>query len=118
MGTGSFINNVYGRMRGGPEPQEGMGATILMYTDRHAATIVRVGRGRRPWLQVQRDHARRVDDNGMSDAQQYEYQANPEAPRETYTLRKNGAWVREHEAMDSGTRLLVGKREEYYDFSF
>ena len=47
---------------------------------------------------VQRDNAKRTDKNGMSETQQYEYTANPEARKVTVTLRKNGRWVTQGES--------------------
>lgn len=54
----------------------------------------------------------------MSESQDYCYEQNPNAKRETYTLRKNGAWVKEGESMKNGSRLRIGERLEYFDFSF
>ena len=116
MHTGSFINHLQGASKQ-PEPEVGMGATILMWSDREAATIVSVSKsGKR--IEVQRDHAKRTDNNGLSESQTYEFTPNPEGPRIAYTLRKNGQWVREGESMKGGQRLRVGSRDHYYDFSF
>jgi hypothetical protein len=115
--TGSVVNMVMGAARP-PVPQVGMGATVLLYTDRHAATIVAVERhGTR--VVIQRDVATRTDSNGaFTESQAYSYRPNPNGQREAYTLRKNGAWVREGDPMKSGERLSIGHRSEYYDFSF
>jgi hypothetical protein len=51
-----------------------MGATVLMYSDRHAGTIVEVCGKRLMW---QADTASRTDKNGVSDAQSYSYERNP-----------------------------------------
>lgn len=94
-----------------------MGATILMWTDRLAVTIVEVSaNGRR--VVVQRDKATRTDSNGMSDAQSYTYEPDTDAPRQTFTLRKNGQWVRQGDNMGSGTKLSIGHRSHYHDYSF
>lgn len=99
------------------EPEVGMGATILMYSDRHAATIVEVNASKTR-VGIQRDDAKRVDDNGMSDSQHYEFTPDTSAPVEYYTLRKNGKWVRVGQPQSSGAQIGVGYRSEYYDFTF
>lgn len=114
--TGSLVNY----LQGGPTketPKVGMGATVLMWTDRTPATIIEVSPSGKT-LKAQEDDAKRVDSNGMSDAQQYEYTPNPEGYTTTFTLRKNGSWVRQGESMNTGQRLRIGSREKYYDFSF
>lgn len=100
-----------------PTPEVGMGATVCMYSDRHACTIVEVnGRGTR--VVVQEDTATRTDRNGLSDAQSYEYTPNPDAARDVFTLRKNGRWVRQGESTTGGTALSIGHRSKFHDFSF
>jgi hypothetical protein len=116
--TGSLISNLY--LSGqGPTPEVGMGATIAHWTDRTAATIVEIVRfktgkraGQIKALIVQADHAARTDSNGMSDAQSYEYSRNPDAPRVTCTVTKHGQFKH------GSDRLIVGIRDEHYDFSF
>lgn len=116
MTTGSFVNHVYGRMVNTPTPEVGMGATVLMWTDRAPATIVEVVSPKT--IKVQGDNAKRVDENGMSESQTYEYTPNEDGPVDTYTLRKNGRWIRKGDPMKGGQCLLVGSREKYHDFSF
>lgn len=116
MRTGSLINLVQGNSRQ-HTPEVGMGATILMWTDRHAATIIEVSKSGKS-IVVQRDNAKRTDNLGMSDAQSYEYTPNPNGTKTTYTLRKNGAWVRKGSGMKNGERLGIGYRNEHYDYSF
>lgn len=114
--TGSLINHVTSGDRDA-EPVVGMGATILLWTDRHAATVVEVSASKKR-LSIQRDKATRTDKNGMSDSQAYSFEPNPEAHRETYTLRRNGAWVVLGGGQKNGRRLKLGARSEYRDFSF
>ena len=113
--TGSLINHLTSSARDAA-PAVGMGATILGWTDRYACTIVEVSASRKR-VTVQRDNARRTDTNGMSDCQSYEYSPNVDAPREVFTLRKSGAYVRQGDSM-SGNRLKIGARNHYHDFSF
>lgn len=113
--TGSLMNHIDSKTRD-TMPAVGMGATILMWSDRHACTIVSVEKnGKR--IGVQRDHAKRTDGNGMSDCQSYEFTPNSEAHVEFFTLRKNGNYVREGDSI-KGSPLKIGARSEYYDFSF
>lgn len=114
--TGSFINHAMS-MAGQPEqPEVGMGATELMWTDRHAYTVTRVVSPRR--VEVRQDLAIRVDENGMSDAQQYRYEPDPEAPVEVITKRKNGRWVRMGQPTSHGPVFILGTRDEHHDYSF
>jgi len=109
MSTGSLINNLLG----GPttiKPEVGMGATILMWTDRHAATITAVSKSGKT-IKVRQDLAKRIDKNGMSEMQTYEYSPNPLQPEITFRLTKKG-W------RSNGTSLAIGRRAEYIDFSF
>ena len=98
-------------------PEPGMGATVLMYTDRHAATIVRVSRDRRT-VWVARDTATRTDTNGMSESQTYAYTPGDWTQTACYTLRKNGRWVEKGVPMRGTPRLLLGHRRTYFDYSF
>jgi hypothetical protein len=118
--TNSLVNNLMmdSRQR---EPSVGDGATVLMWTDRYAATIVTVERfktGRRAGevkaVEVREDHAKRTDRNGQSESQTYEYSPNPSATVQRFTLRANGRY----EQPGGGSGLLIGHREMYHDFTF
>lgn len=89
--------------------EAGTGATILCWTDRQAATIVKVTP---KTVHVQRDIATRIDKNGMSESQEYSYTPNPKALVEVFRLTKTG-WRN-----PSGFHLSIGHRDEYYDYSF
>ena len=99
------------------QPEVGQGATLLLWSDRKPATVVAVSRSGLK-VTVQEDRATRTDENGMSESQSYTYERDPEGWTYTFTLRKNGSWVEEGSKMRSGTRLALGRREKYYDFSF
>lgn len=117
MRNGSLMNMIAVDSRSAA-PEVGMGATIVMWSDRHAATVVGVSESGKT-VQVQQDHAKRIDDLGMTDSgQQYEFTPNPDAGIATFTLRKTGRWVRKGESERNGTVILLGHRDEYYDFSF
>lgn len=108
--TGSMVNHLMSGINGSPVPQVGMGATILMWTDRHAATIVKVTPTQ---VHVQRDIAKRVDSNGMSEMQTYLYEADPTADVEIFRKTKNG-----YRKAGGGYSLRIGDRAEYHDYSF
>ena len=116
MRTNSLINNIYAH---NPDatPEVGMGATVCWSSDRHAATIVEVSADGET-LVVQRDIATRTDSNGMSDCQSYSYEPNPEAAVDTFTRRKNGKYVRKDESTKHGVVLMVGIRDNHFDYSF
>ena len=118
---GSLQNLVYANARSeDADPKVGTGVTEIMYSDRHAYTVVeapeRFPVGAR--IVVQRDKATRTDKNGMSDAQSWRFEQDTEGPRVTLSLRKNGRWVPVGQGLNSGGRWLVGVRMEHYDFSF
>ena len=109
---GSLNNMLDARMLPKPDFQVGDGATLLSYSDRHAATIVEINESRTRVV-IQMDHAKRVDKNGMSETQVYEYTPNPEAARLVFTLRKDGTFK-----LSGGLQgVIIGRREEYRDFT-
>ena len=106
--TGSLTNHVL-TGPGQAEPAVGMGATICCWTDRHAGTIVKVTPCQ---VHVQEDNAVRTDSNGMSECQTYAYEPNPNAPITVFRKTKRG-W-----RSKCGRGLVIGKRMEFYDYSF
>lgn len=113
-GTGNLWNHVASRYVD-PEPKVGMGVTFLYWTDRGAGTIMEVKSPRR--IVVTEDISTRTDSNGMSESQNYKYDVNPKAPRQIFTKRKNGAWVKLGDEMN-GQRIKLGYRDAYHDYSF
>lgn len=111
---GNLMNRVQENVASKP-PQVGMGATILMFSDRYAATVTEVN-GKR--VIVQQDTATRTDNNGMSDSQSYEYVPNPLGQYWVFTMRKNGRYVVEGADMRNGVILVIGHRDHYHDFGF
>jgi hypothetical protein len=111
-------------------PIVGMGATILAWTDRYPATIVEVfsaAPGNALYITVQEDDAKRIDNNGMSEIQSYEYSANPKARKLTFVQMVGGGWQertfnattkRWNKCEGGGNGLRIGERDKYYDFSF
>ena len=113
--TNSLVNHFLSGTKGQPEPEVGMGATLLCWTDRQAHTIVEVLSPRR--IVVKRDNVKRTDSNGMSEDQSYTYETNNEATSEVYTKRKNGGWYKAGASMKD-YQLRIGDRREYHDFGF
>lgn len=118
-----MLNQIYESMTiNAPEPELGMAATITHWTDRDAATVVGIlGKV----VKVQQDHAKRTDTNGMSDAQSYEYSRNPDGRVYFFRRDKHNRWVqvkfneltgRWNNA--AGPGLILGFRDEHYDYSF
>lgn len=125
--TNSLTNHILSRaVIGQPEPEVGMGATILCWTDRNAATITKVWTWRKSmFVTVQEDTAKRVDKNGLSECQVYEFSPNPNGA--TYTFRRlgDGRWQGAHFntktqrwSKSEGEGLRIGERNKYRDFSF
>ena len=128
--TGSLVNHVWSRTRPvGPEDVcEGMGATFLSWTDRHAATVHAVWsegkKSPRTYISVREDNWRRTDKNGISEAQDYEFTPNPDGREEVY--RWNGErWEGVYRNPTSGRwnkcrnyGLLLGQRSKFEDPSF
>lgn len=108
---GSFHNQQYARYQS-PEPEVGMGATEISWTDRTAYTVVAIVTKR--VIEVQRDKAIRVDTNGMSESQSYRYEPDPYGMKYRVSKHKDGTWRFE------GTKIILalGFRDEYYDYSF
>ncbi len=114
LGTSSLTNAIFAASAQ-PEPQIGMGATIIMATDRYAATIVEVTHCS---VVIQQDYSERTDRNGMSESQDWAYSPNRKARRETYSLRRHGRYVARGERTNGGTHLVIGERDHYIDPSF
>lgn len=108
--TNSLTNAMLSGSIGAPEPVVGMGATILGWTDRHAATIVKVTPTQ---IHVQQDIAKRADKNGMSECQEYTYERDETAPIEVFRKTKRG-----YRKAGGGSSLRIGDRQEYHDYSF
>lgn len=131
--TGSFINHMQSRATiGQPRPAVGMGATILLWSDRLAATIVDVIEigGSKRWLyeiRVQLDRATVAEGSTHDGSASYTYAPNPKARIETYRSERDGGQWRQMGLSEKGNLVLrkggghglrIGDREEYRDPSF
>jgi hypothetical protein len=127
--TGSLINHMYSRgVIGQPTPVVGMGCTELLWTDRHAGTIVEVveDKGAVQRIGITQDKAIVVKGSSFDGSAEYEYETRIDAGVSYYRIGKNGFWqqCRLNErnrwvSTGSGGRgLRIGAREEYRDPSF
>jgi hypothetical protein len=109
--TNSLINMVMAG-NNNPVPEVGMGATKIMWTDRHPFTVVEVVNERR--LVLQADKYFRTDGGGMSDSQEYAYQSDPDGVKVEVTKRKDGSW-----RVRGGDQLFsIGERSAHFDYNF
>lgn len=120
--TGSLVNHMMS-LGSAPEVTIGMGATLLSWTDRDAATVVSYD-AKRQIVGVQQDDAKRTDTNGISEAQEYEFTPNPNAYISYFKFGRKG-WnrVRFNEETKRWVKtgsggLSVGVRSKFHDFSF
>jgi hypothetical protein len=99
-----------------PEPQVGMGVTECLYSDRSPYEIIEVKDARH--ITVRALDWKRVDQNGASDCQDYEYFSNPENHTAELFLTKQGQWRQRFGRRLGVTCFYIGSAERYYDFSF
>jgi hypothetical protein len=128
--TGSVINNLCSRaVIGEPRPKVGMGATMLLWTDRNAGTISKVeevtSKRYQYLIEVQEDLATVVAGSTQDGSADYEYSPRPDAlPYLFAKVRDSGFWimVRRNESgrlvKAGGRGLRIGERETYRDPSF
>lgn len=106
---GNLTNRIMENVKG--EVTVGMGVTMTLFSDRHAGTVIKVT----PYMvTVQRDKATRVDNKGISESQSYVYERNPNGEIVEFRKQKNGTYRNNKQGMG----LVLGRRDEYYDFSF
>lgn len=123
--TGSFVNHIMSKET--RIPSVGDGATILHWSDRDPATVISVEKNDNfVQVVVQMDDYKRVDHNGMSEMQEYEYTANPDGVKLVYRLYfKTPVWFRyvyntETNRWNKRNRngISFGSRRRYFDYSF
>lgn len=87
----------------------------LMWSDRHAYEVLRMESANR--MVIRRLVATRtnVGEYYMSDAQDYTFESNPQAPEITIRLRKNGLW---YAANNCDPFRITEEPYEYFDYSF
>jgi hypothetical protein len=88
---------------------------MLMYSDRRAYTVLSASQGGHSAI-IQRDKVRRLDNLGMTDSgQRWSFEPDPDGETLKITLRKDGVW---RVVGSRHTTVLIGERDEYYDYSF
>lgn len=128
--TGSVINHLYARGTiGQPTPVAGMGATILHWTDRTAATIFRVFEHKgMTAVETRDDDSKVVKGSSHDGSAEYEHKTNPRGCRRYFVL-KDDAWREATNTAAEGIKLKlatkgngnglrIGARSAYYDPSF
>lgn len=115
MSTHGSINNMIAGSDPETVPEVGMGATKIGWTDRHPYTVIEVLSPKR--IVVQEDHAERIDNNGMSECQQYSFTPNPNGIKYELRKAKNGQWYGPG-GMRNGGKFVIGRRGKYHDYSF
>lgn len=95
------------------DPIVGMGVTICYWSDRIPGTIVQVSDSKKT-IFIQEDNYQRIDNNGISESQEYQYSRNINGPTHTATKRKDGSF----KISKSKTKVVLGERRRFYDFSF
>ena len=100
----------------------GDGVTINYYSDEKPATIIEIDtKGK--WIKVQEDNAKRIDNNGMSDSQDYEYSRNPNGRIHTFykTRRKDRTLFTDtgrYAYNQYGIYLTLKFRRAYFDYTY
>ena len=128
--TNCLVNHLYSRMtKGAPTPVVGMGATILGWTDRHAATITSVNELKsKKWMyeiEVQRDSKKVISGSIHDGSADFFYTPNIEGSKDIYRMDRNtGKWINGYINPETkrfiklGGSLIIGFRESYIDPSF
>lgn len=126
--TGSMINHLMSRStKNQPKVEVGVGSTILMWSDRKAATIISVqgdGISIGTIITVQEDNVRVISGSIFDGSAEYEYSPNPDGYTQTYRLNKKGFWERIVRNTETGRwnkqegSISIGVRQQYRDPSF
>lgn len=109
--TGSFINMLMSN--NSTVPEVGKGATVLMWTDRHAYEVIEVSDDKKRVV-VQQYFPKRIDKNGMSESQEYEYKEL--SPVKEVIVWKWGGWKWEKEEV-TFTKEFKEVHKECYSLS-
>lgn len=91
-------------------------ATEMCYSDRHPYEIIAIKDDRH--ITARQLDAKRIDGNGFSESQDYEYTSNPDNRAVNLFKTKDGRWREKYGCGSLGNCFALGFAEEYYDFSF
>jgi hypothetical protein len=135
--TGSMTNHLMSRAVKS-EPIVGMGATILSWSDRYAATVQEVTtlKNGKILVKVTSDKAKLISGSTMTEDQEYEYTPNPEG-KVYYFMKNRDEWYQVYHKcvgyneelnapilsnrfskVSGGLGILFGHRESYRDPCF
>jgi hypothetical protein len=95
------------------EPEIGMGATIVMWSDRLACTIVQITHGGKR-IVIQRDTISWIPNPSAPSSPIFQYSPNPQGGIYHATKRKDGSYRLTRKT----TMVWIGTRQEYYDRDF
>lgn len=122
--TGSLVNHLMSRSAP-QEPQVGMPATLLSWSDRDPATVIEVFvKGKTTYFTVQSDAWKALKPVGLSEDQDYEYFRDPDGTTYTFRQSRQGGWegVRLNPEtgryLKGGANIMLGRREKYVDPTF
>lgn len=105
-------SKVVAKLNDNDSPYVGMGATIAYGSDRYPYEVIEVKTAKR--LVIRSMNAKRIDNNGLSEDQEYEYSSNPKGSTEIITLRKDNRWK-----IEKSTKVVrLGNAERYSDPHF
>lgn len=97
------------------KPQLGMGATEILYTDRHAYEVIAVKDERHCTV---RQYECKIKEGTSWYDQEYDYISNPRGRVVNLFLTKKGKWVQRYPSGRYGNTFRMGIADEYYDPSF
>lgn len=112
------LNNRFMENCRGAKPEVGMGVTQCLWSDRHPWEVIAVKDDRH--ITIRELDSKRIDHNGMSECQEYEYFSNPNNRVYELFRTKRGKWVIRvgTRGVDDSYGWYIGRAEEYYDFTF
>ena len=87
----------------------------LCYSDRHAYQVLRLESDKRMVVRRLTPNRVNIGEYVMSDAQDYEFSENKQAPEVTLRLHKNGFW---YETNNCNPFRITKEPHEYFDYSF
>lgn len=116
--SGKWYGSISNRIEEGKTYGEvfvGMGATEYSWSDTHPFEVVEIIDKKH--VVVRKMDYKRIDSNGMSDCQEYEYTSNPKNYTCKLTLTANG-WRERTASGKLGNKFSLGVMKRYYDYSF
>lgn len=127
--TGSVINNIMSRqILNKPKAEVGMGATLLYWTDREAATIVEVigdGLTKGTIIGVRTDAWKVISGSMQDGSAEFEYMPRDEGNVSYFRITKTGTWESIRRNPETGRwnkigngGIRIGSREKYHDPCF